>query len=89
MQKIAGILKEDDDFDLSDNPLRVNIQADREFLNWLFEILNDEMRSGNISEEDFEDIVNYIENNEREIADFDDGDDSGYKAAIQYLMSKI
>jgi hypothetical protein len=89
MQKIAGILKEDDDFDLSDNPLRVYSQVDREFLNFVFEILNDEMRSGTISEEDFDNIVDYIENNKREIVDFNDGDDSGYEAAIQYLMSKF
>jgi hypothetical protein len=73
MQKIAGLLKEDADL----------------FLDAVFDHINDEMRLGHISEEDFIAAKNYLDSNEMEIAGFDNGEQSGVEKAVDYLMSKL
>lgn len=73
MQKIAGILKENTDL----------------FLDAVFNDINDQMRLGHISEEDFDLIKSYLDSHEIEIKAFENGEQSGVEKAVDYLMSKI
>lgn len=89
MQKKAGILKEDDDFDLSFNPLDYDYAEDEPFLNVVFDTINDAMRSNQFSEEDFDDMVDFINNNRNEIAHFNNGNTDDVEKAVQYIIRQI
>ena len=76
MQKTAGILKEGHDPDM--------------FLDAVFDTFNDSMRTGEMSEDDFDKAKDYIDSNERKILSmFLKQGDHGVDAAVAHVKQAI